>query len=446
LSWNRESKADSDRGEGDGSPGTDISQIDLSDAEALSFPRSLPSEYRVVISQEAFKLICEHAASDTSVELCGVLAGRLARDDQGPYLLVEQAIRGVATRRTGSQVTFTHETWEQIHGEMESNFPDLRIVGWYHTHPGFGIFLSDMDQFIQDNFFNLPHNIAFVYDPISEERGLFIWKNGQSTRLRRYWLGDQLCYDLSSGSVPAAEPMARKEPADSAERELEQESRARRQEDAPAYSSESSSGVPFSWLLVGAVLLLLAFWLGTMSSRLYAKRADAETEAIQSLIRTGLFRDGLQAQLGTLQRRLSQIHGDLSSLDTDPTTKVKVADAASLREIQKSISETHTELNRIIRAYSEADRLATRMKMVSQLPQEVNLLKTENLTLRITLAQSLRLQANQLLDTLTDEEKLRYAKDLAAFADHLAPQTIPQSIRRDQPLAAPAPEKKERRQ
>jgi proteasome lid subunit RPN8/RPN11 len=434
---NRESESSHDRREGDGSPGTDISQIDLNDAEALSFPRSLPSEYRVVISPEAFTIIREHAASDTSVELCGVLAGRLGKDEKGPYLLVEQAIRGIATRRTGSQVTFTHETWEQIHGEMESRFAELRIVGWYHTHPGFGIFLSDMDQFIQDNFFNLPHNVAFVYDPISEERGLFIWKNGRSTRLRRYWLGDQLCYDLQSDSGPAPESSARKEPVDDSERERKEVRQSREPEESAPASSMPGTGVPLIWMLVGAVLLLLAFWLGTMSSRLSSTQVKADAEAIQSLIRTGLFRDGLNLQLGTVQRRLSQIHADLNRLDPAQENAVT---ATSLREIRKSVGDTHSELNRIIRAYSEADRLATRMKIVSQLPQEVDLLKAENMTLRIALAQALRLQANQLMDTLSQEEKLRFAKDLAILAEHLAPQ----ALQPDRLPVAPQKDSKER--
>ena len=63
---------------------------------------------------------------------------------------------------------------------MDKDHPDARIVGWYHTHPGFGIFLSGMDLFIQDNFFNLPWQVAFVYDPTSEEEGLFVWHAGKS--------------------------------------------------------------------------------------------------------------------------------------------------------------------------------------------------------------------------------------------------------------------------
>ncbi len=37
---------------------------------------------------------------------------------------------------------------------MEEKHSSLSIVGWYHSHPGFGVEFSDMDMFIQKNFFS----------------------------------------------------------------------------------------------------------------------------------------------------------------------------------------------------------------------------------------------------------------------------------------------------
>jgi hypothetical protein len=79
-------------------------------------------------------------------------------------------------------VTFTSETWTHIHDQMDGRFPNMRIVGWYHTHPGFGIFLSDMDVFIQENFFGEPWQIAFVDDPKGGDRGSFVWRGGAPVR------------------------------------------------------------------------------------------------------------------------------------------------------------------------------------------------------------------------------------------------------------------------
>jgi len=39
---------------------------------------------------------------------------------------------------------------------MDAQFADKKIVGWYHSHPGFGIFLSEYDLFIHRNFFTAP--------------------------------------------------------------------------------------------------------------------------------------------------------------------------------------------------------------------------------------------------------------------------------------------------
>jgi proteasome lid subunit RPN8/RPN11 len=114
------------------------------------------------------------------------MVGERLEGGRGPVVLVEAVIPGAHTDARRGSVTFTHETWEQINQEKDQNYSDLRIVGWYHTHPGFGIFLSDYDEFIQANFFNLPWNIAFVLDPLSGESGAFGWVGGKIARLPEY--------------------------------------------------------------------------------------------------------------------------------------------------------------------------------------------------------------------------------------------------------------------
>jgi len=56
-------------------------------------------------------------------------------------------------------------------------------VGWYHSHPNFGIFLSEHDHFIQRNFFSQPWQVAVMVDPVRREMGCFGWDEGRVTRL-----------------------------------------------------------------------------------------------------------------------------------------------------------------------------------------------------------------------------------------------------------------------
>jgi hypothetical protein len=56
-------------------------------------------------------------------------------------------------------------------------------VGWYHSHPSFGIFLSEHDLFIHRNFFSGPAQIAVVVDPINCTEGVFAWRHGEIAKV-----------------------------------------------------------------------------------------------------------------------------------------------------------------------------------------------------------------------------------------------------------------------
>ncbi|MCS7081196.1 MAG: Mov34/MPN/PAD-1 family protein [Chloracidobacterium sp.] len=74
---------------------------------------------------------------------------------------------------------------EQRQGQVEA---DLRIVGWYHTHPGFGVFMSGTDQATQRDVFGMPWQVAVVYDPLNGEYGVFYGRD--SKHLAGWYLFD----------------------------------------------------------------------------------------------------------------------------------------------------------------------------------------------------------------------------------------------------------------
>jgi proteasome lid subunit RPN8/RPN11 len=162
-------------------PQVDVALINLDDVQQREFP--LPGQridgFQVVMRQSVINDIRNHGQSNADIEICGVVVGKLYRDERGPFLYVEGSIRGRFADGKIAQVTFTSDTWDHIHQELDVHFPELRIAGWYHTHPDFGIFLSEMDKFIHGNFFAVPWQIAYVYDPIRGKDGAFLWKSGE---------------------------------------------------------------------------------------------------------------------------------------------------------------------------------------------------------------------------------------------------------------------------
>lgn len=128
----------------------------------------------------------DHAQSDTTVELGGVLLGGHYEDEEGqPFVVVTDSLRAQHYESTKGSFKFTHDTWSQITREREEFPAELQMVGWYHTHPDWGVFLSGMDMFICDNFFNKKLDVAYVIDPCRGDRGMFQWTGDAKHRVRR---------------------------------------------------------------------------------------------------------------------------------------------------------------------------------------------------------------------------------------------------------------------
>src|ERR1700752_106390 len=160
-----------------------LSQMEL---PKQPFPQ-VQYDFRIFIEEAAFDRICNNA--ETTREVGGILVGDVLRDKNGPFIKVDHVIEALHAEEKNTELTITHETWNHIHEQMDKTYGGKRILGWYHTHPNFGIFLSDQDQFIQQSFFNLAFQVALVYDPVRKVHGVFSWRDSKPWRVRQYWIG-----------------------------------------------------------------------------------------------------------------------------------------------------------------------------------------------------------------------------------------------------------------
>jgi proteasome lid subunit RPN8/RPN11 len=141
---------------------------------------------QVRIEGEVLRQIRQHARSNSKTEVCGVLIG----EETGNVVNITARIPGLNAAQAGTYVTFTQDTWEHIYKIKDKDYPEERIVGWYHSHPGFGVFLSDHDTFIHKNFFSSTLQVAWVYDPHSDEEGCFGWAGERIERLSEIHVKD----------------------------------------------------------------------------------------------------------------------------------------------------------------------------------------------------------------------------------------------------------------
>lgn len=122
-----------------------------------------------------------HAFSETATEVGGVLIGTLTPDG----VTITGFIPALKAAGAATHVTFTHDVWADVLDTVERDHPGEQIVGWYHTHPSFGLFLSEYDLFIHRNFFADPRMPALVIDPVAGEMGWFGWSGGDIVELDR---------------------------------------------------------------------------------------------------------------------------------------------------------------------------------------------------------------------------------------------------------------------
>lgn len=219
----------------------------------IHFPRGVQEEVEA------------HCFSRVDAEVGGFLIGRI--DDEGTHVTASHA--SLAAQSGQTHLTFTHDAWDEILPVLESDYPGQAIVGWYHSHPGFGVFLSEYDIFIQENFFGADGQIALVVDPLAGTYGFLTARGGEA---REEELGNTL-----------REPLSRpgEEKADFAARVSEEE--------APRVRWMPAVIVALS---VGILAAAAGWFVGSLQGQDQAKNSAQERI------------DDLQAQVSTLEQQV----------------------------------------------------------------------------------------------------------------------------------------------
>lgn len=132
----------------------------------------------VYIREPTLEQILDYSEQDIGREIGGFLLGGL-HVDQGEYIEIRHFLPACDARSRAASLTFTHETWARLTRDTDAQFPGELVLGWHHTHPNFGIFLSAYDLFIHRHFFSEPWQVALVVDPHRQEFGFFQWRQNE---------------------------------------------------------------------------------------------------------------------------------------------------------------------------------------------------------------------------------------------------------------------------
>jgi proteasome lid subunit RPN8/RPN11 len=100
------------------------------------------------------------------VERGGHLVGRYCIKPDGTrrFIIITDAVPAIAARASGAHIEIAPDHWIAVHRELASR-PGLRVLGWYHSHPGGWVGMSEVDRETQRAQFNVDWQVGLVIAP-----------------------------------------------------------------------------------------------------------------------------------------------------------------------------------------------------------------------------------------------------------------------------------------
>lgn len=112
-------------------------------------------------------------------EIGGILLGRYTMNAEKLYrITLEEFIPIDSVNPNLYTLEFCTDSLVKELGDAIDTHPNLSVMGWFHTHPGHGLFLSIPDLTIQMGFFKEPYQVAMEIDSLSHnlDTGFFTQK------------------------------------------------------------------------------------------------------------------------------------------------------------------------------------------------------------------------------------------------------------------------------
>jgi len=143
----------------------------------------------VHISSLALLKMLKHGRAGVPMEVMGLMLGDFVDD----YTIRVIDVFAMPQSGTGVSVEAVDPVFQQQMLDLlkQTGRPEV-VVGWYHSHPGFGCWLSGVDVNTQQSFEALnPRAVAVVVDPIQSVKGKVVIDAFRSIQPQQAMLGQE---------------------------------------------------------------------------------------------------------------------------------------------------------------------------------------------------------------------------------------------------------------
>ncbi|MEO0585173.1 MAG: hypothetical protein AAF135_23370, partial [Bacteroidota bacterium] len=155
--------------------------------------KSINGVFRMVRDQNAF-IPTEKMVEDIP-EIGGFLVGHIYPTEANQFdISIEKFVPITAESQNRYTVKFGGTAWSELDDSLKAH-PGIKLVGWFHTHPGHGLFLSEADLREHRQLFRERYQVAMEIDPLTAgfDTAFFSWtkqadlNNLEDRLLDRWW-------------------------------------------------------------------------------------------------------------------------------------------------------------------------------------------------------------------------------------------------------------------
>lgn len=144
---------------------------------------------RLVFREDVMLRLDQFAHLRAKGEHGGFLIGRKRelKSAEQYEILVERFVP-IPQKDDATRLVITQEHIQTVQRALDDSERGEEIVGWAHTHPGFGVFLSTFDKEQHERYFPHSWQVAYVMDNLAHERAAYHFEQGEWHQLEGYYI------------------------------------------------------------------------------------------------------------------------------------------------------------------------------------------------------------------------------------------------------------------
>ncbi|NLK97324.1 MAG: LysM peptidoglycan-binding domain-containing protein [Epulopiscium sp.] len=146
-----------------------------------------PTGIQVYLEDYVYTYLYQYAKLNRGEEKGAALVGYYTEEFGEKMAIISGAIQ-FKHSLSEDRVLLTDEVMNEVRAKLNKYFPDCELMGWMHTQPGYGIFLTTQDIRLQKQFFGKPYQTLMIIDPIENIEAFFLWDKEEVRSAEGYYI------------------------------------------------------------------------------------------------------------------------------------------------------------------------------------------------------------------------------------------------------------------